>query len=468
MPAFFHVKIGRLRRFFLPVVFLLALAIGATATRPTQAAVCSCPEIAAINSAGWAENIAKWVQEHADWLQAFELLNTIIGISSAIYDTSQEIFGLMGEKLDTLIAMEHTNTALNSEIANTMHRDSKLAAIDTAINAVKADIVANNFRRPDVKADCYTTIARQGLSGNHIFNQTVSNALTQMVETQGIGREEDESGPLGAWKRYIYMCGSLPGFPKGMHAEMEPPASCKEEKYAGLLTSSRLLSGAYVLEIPDLVDKTINKVTKKVPEPSNDEQRNFVAAAIWLTNVAGFRPSPPVGKQIETHQGMVELAQWNHCAAVQSALAKSCADLIAKYTRPDCSDANYNKYKLECDAGTRACQAVSASSLPDKGGPAIDLSKMPGFDCVKGLSTYQAEYLNHLLCFTNDRAIALPAQGASPAANIAAADACAVAWDQWQTKMATQQDACTQAAAKMASLTCWPKQNRPPIITSNN
>ncbi len=462
MFAFLDPRTGRVRRFLLPVLFLLMLAFGsATTVKSAQATVCVCPEITAVNSAGWAANIAKWIQEHADWIQAFELLNTIISIVTGILKLFEEVRDMLAEKLSVLIATEHIDNALKYMAEKTMHQDAKGTIIDSTINGVKADVVARNFRRPDVKADCYTYLARQGLSGNQFFNQSVSNALLQMIETQGIGRGQDEDGPLGAWKRYIYMCGPGSNFPKGMFAEMEPPAGCKEEKYSGLLTSSRLVSGAYVLEIPDFKTETFAGVPKSVPVPSNDEQKNFVAAAVWLTNMVGFRPSPPVGDAIKTHAGMVEVAQWHHCAAVQSALAKPCTDLIAKFTRPDCSK---SQYKLECDASKRACDAVSKSSLPNGGSPAIDVSKMPGFDCAKGLSTYQVEYLNHLLCLTSDRAIALPAQGASVDANTAAVDVCAVAWSQWQTKLATEQDACTQAAAKMASLSCWPKPNRTPAV----
>jgi hypothetical protein len=449
------------RPWLLAFVFLVMLLTGAAAPRPAWAQDCC--------SSGAAATWSTWLQEKAEMLKEITIIGDMLNIIQFFFDAFKDFVKLFGEKIDLLTATVHIDQSLQSVVQLNLAKQQVGVTIDSTINGVVTQTAVDRYRNPYSKVDCYTYLMRQGLA-NFNFTSTVANALLEMTEKRYLGPDRDGNGPQWAADAIKGMgcspSGDVPAnYPRGIPSASVPPDSCKDTtgKYEGLLTSSRLISGAYTLEVPPFKPQTI--VGPKVsftanvpnPDPNNQYQMWWMAAAAWLNNLVGARPTPPSGAAILTPEGIAASAQWNHCASVESALAKQCADLIAKYTRPNCNDANERaKYRSLCDLGYQTCNAAAIAG--------IKISDYPDINCVKGLSKYQFEFLANLVCLTSETAKQHALGGASTQQNTQANNQCAIAWMTWQDQLISEQNACSEVAAKLAKLDCWPDVKSYPTI----
>lgn len=150
------------------------------------------------------------------------------------------------------------------------------------------------------------------------------------------------------------------------------------------------MDGGQIFEMPRMISKTYKDsvtgltIVANMPSETNLTPRQEFWLAAWdnIFLVAGPRPSPRHGKAMKTPIGKTQRAMFNHCVASQNALVKQATDLLAFYTRPNCTD-----NKELCDAQQKKCMAVEK------------ILKLDEFDnCEKGLSPSEVHEIAQRMC----------------------------------------------------------------------
>ena len=175
-------------------------------------------------------------------------------------------------------------------------------------------------------------------------------------------------------------------------------------------------------------------------DPHGDRQLFWLAAWDHCFLIAGPRPTPRYGAGMKTPSGKTQRAMFNHCAASQNALVKQCTDLLAYYTRPNCTDTG-----SLCEKQKLLCSSVEGIMDVERFGK-----------CEEGLSPYEEQLIMQSLCKTNIHYIDQRAAGATDKDLSASSDLCEISWSSWRAYVAQKHDNYTAAANGMQKLkACW-------------
>ncbi len=215
--------------------------------------------------------------------------------------------------------------------------------------------------------------------------------------------------------------------------------------------SSRILSGEVTLEVPPMKQETLKtaagdvKISVPNPDKENAAQLFWMAAIQYCYQLAGPRPSPPHGRDMATPAGRVARAQWNHCASLQNAFIKQCADRVGNLSRPDCSVSELKPY---CDELQKACYSAQNADFQ----PGSVASK-----CGKGYSLNQAVHdLCHPMCGSGRQEQSSAMGGATDPEMQKSRGSCQIVSDSGETRSLTEDMAFLAAVKSMKKLNeCW-------------
>jgi len=429
-------RLGRLARAIVLACLLLS-GFGGLMLAPTPAYAQLVPTN---DKASNIKNASGWAEEFENWKKQGSLLAKIItGITDFI--------DLIKDKYDEIFGEQSTTTAaeLMAKEAD-IKADVKIAdaAIDKAYaRALKRAVMNAKSRHIHSRTQilCKDILVHQLVTTTEDHERAVARMAASAIENMYRGPKEDGNGPQYARDNYQDRCDMKFASP------VDYPDECVDTSTKG--TDGRkiqdadlnfcTLTGGQVLEMPDT--KAGGTEGTSALDPQNTEQRFWIAGLYYCFNLAGPRPSPPYGDQISTPRGAVVKAQWDSCAAKQSALMKPCLELLAYHTRPNAKETEViEEQKTKCLAADRA-----GIELPES------------FEkCEKGLSPYQAEYLAQAMCKSTQYYISQKLAGAKDYLLSSTSLECSMSWDLWKENAMKKQIAVAKSIDGLLGLAnCW-------------
>jgi len=434
----------------LALLFLVVGVASVSAPSPAYAGthLTAATGIDVIDTENLAQTVRNWIKRNENWIEDLGYLGDIIkGITSVV-----EVFAeLADEFIDQL--KKHSILKIFATEAGIK---AKVKIEDAKQNAEEALVLTDAITQARAKHAhsgnqqlCRTVLANQATLTTEDFEAAVSCLALSGIEGMYRGQKDDGSGPQYAASEYKLRCALKLGSKVDGY-----PDSCIDDETTGTdgrkITDSDLsehiFDGGQVLELPEFKSKKIDTVSYSLPDPQNAEQKFWVAAWYLCYEKAGPRPTPPSKDAIKTPIGMTRRAQWNHCAAMQSSLAKQCTDRLAYYTRPN------ERFSELREKQEPICQAAERSRIK------LDDSYA---ECKKGLSPYQSLRAVHLLCKGVHFFLANKQAGASDPQASALVDKCTAAWNAWKSMEETGKSASMAGAnGQLALQACWPRSGR--------
>ncbi len=342
----------------------------------------------------------KWAEKKIDWLKTLSLLSkTIKGVTSVL-EVVDEFMDLLNDALMTsgMLHLLEGEMLMKTKLAIAEAKDVEgvqnvllRRALETRMEYVK----------PPTQHLCKSVLVQQLAMTTEEFEEAVACFASSAIEDMFRSSGDDGSGPQYAADQWKNRCKMKFGNPIDGYE-----SDCVDNSTKGMdgrkltdadLTAS-ILDGGQILEVVKTSSKTEGGVAYEVMDPQNTEQKFWVAGLFYCINLAGPRPSPPVKEKILTPEGLVKRAQWNHCAAMQSAAIKACTNLLAYYSRPNSSN---NTLRT---AQEKLCtEAKNANAIPKD------------FDCASGLSAAKALEIGNALFSSEQYYVAAGLSGQSHA-----------------------------------------------------
>jgi len=432
---------------FLPTVLLAMSFFVVGQSHPARAKdVCTSCAVAVETS---------WMAEVMQYAEQFSLLADIISALTTVNDWMDKLNDETSKLTATVYSTNYAMTKANVDLAE------GLGDIDTknTIDGVSAKIAAEHAPPPPGNQQlCNLTIVGQAQLVMSWFSDQVARALLMGVEQMYL--VGDGKGPQYAADNWATRCPSATNMPKFGNPLRGYSSSCvdSDKDFIDADISFKTIDGTQLLEMPQILPRSVGTTTVYVPNPENKEQKMWVAAMHYLYNAAGPRPTPPYGSKMQTPQGMPINAAFNNCAADQSTLIYQCSKWIGKLTRPNCkgTGADPNLAPV-CQAGFEACKAYQAATN--------GAQMPPGFDCSKGLSLYQAEYIDHAKCLSNQHVQDSAGTGINHGSIIMARDICSQSMAAWRAQIAAEMGNCLNAVRGLNEIKkCWPDNQGSPTI----
>lgn len=381
--------------------------------------------------------------EKANWLKYLGELGDILSGILALNDTVDKLLSKF---------MDAERLAMALDLGGQQALAKTIAKAGNALkdnNAKNVDIkmlgrIAADNASPRHEHLCKAILGHQLARTTEEFEHAVARQAATAIETMYRGANDDGSGPQYAKDNYDSRCKAKLGSP------LDYPSDCVDTGTKGTdgrklndadLTFSTL-TGGQVLEMPKMKSQSINGVTYSVPDPQNTAQKFWVAGLYYCYNLAGPRPTPPTGDAADSPEGATAKAQWNHCAAKQSALIKPCLELLAYHTRPNESD-NKDLVKDQKEK----CQAVESAnvSIPESFG-----------GCKEGLSPFQAQYLAQAMCKSDQYYIAQAMAGGKHPMMMDGNTDCSTSWNMWKDVVLKKQSKVMIGVPGILKLKkCW-------------
>jgi hypothetical protein len=229
-----------------------------------------------------------------------------------------------------------------------------------------------------------------------------TRSVARMVQTMlvELGRERTDDMSGIKWAMQLERSRCALGFGNAIDGDdagciSNQTAEPGNRSFADADLSPGFLDGSVDLEVADMRQETYQgssgAITAQIPSPSNSAQRAWLAAVYFCVQLQGPRVTPRFrGDEISTPSGLVERAQYETAAALQSAMNKPCSDLLGYYSRPNPT------------MGASVIQQQNEDCSAARGTLADDTLQQKFGNCEKGLSQYQADYLDHLKCKASD------------------------------------------------------------------
>jgi len=377
----------------------------------------------------------------------------ITGLESTILSTIIQI------TTEFVLFMEELQTQMNTSSATDLAGESGVVKAEVKIGQAKIDAgVKTSFLEqasavqsenvpPQNAQLCNAIVANKGSLDTEQFEKGVKNLALSAIESMYRSATDDGAGPQAAYDSLVNRCAMKLGNPADGYAD-----ECVDTSTTGAdgrkLTDADMraatLDGGQVLELPPMTTKTVDGVSYQVPDPQTTEQKFWVAGLYYCVNMAGSRPTPPSKEQIKTPSGLTARANWDHCAAAQSALASACTTVLAFYTRPN------STYSTLIAAQKKAYEAIVSFgvNLPDS------------FESgAKGLSAYQELSSTQVICKSNQFFVSKSEGGASHPEMSDSVDRCAASWNSWQLLQNKIKYALVKSVTAMAKLPeCWQQE----------
>ncbi|MDD5585649.1 MAG: hypothetical protein PHY92_01665 [Alphaproteobacteria bacterium] len=338
-----------------------------------------------------------WIQEVKNWLTQFELLNQIIGIFKFINTQINDFIKLIHDQLGLATAVEHASSSMKVLQKYYADQSKSITKIETPKNALMAEEAAK--QAPSTTAAtasnvlCNTIVAQQGQIVMYWFALAVQVALSQGTKSIGLGKYADFNGPqfIGFIDKLRCPDTDDPddprrGDPLVVNPFSVPELECEAADPDFVDADLSPAGPDFVLEMPPMY-KIKGPDGKEISVPIPDDsapyenykaQQMFMAKWKYCIITRGSFQTPPVGKSRETPEGKTRAVRDEGLAAVRDAFTDLCFKVLARHTRPNCANTDYNEI---CAASMAACSAAKANGI-----------FLP-FDCDQALTLHQTEYI---------------------------------------------------------------------------
>ncbi len=436
-----------IKKTMLVLSLILCFLMGGSFLNPTPAYAGS-PVVT--DPANFAATMMEWGERLAAMAKKSALLGQIISLITSVHNIINSGFSAMTDstKQDTKL-----NIAGQQGLA-LIKQEGAQAWIDSdtsdALLAAQLKLVADHVA-PKNEYLCKATLLNQLTGTTEDFERGVARLVLKAIESTGRGPMDDYDGP-----QYAFDEETLRGAAGFGNSVVDGYDAAYSDTSTTVGPTKRLfidadlmpfsMDGAVPLELPQFTAKAVNLpsgtiVSASVPTPQNENQRMWLAGLYYCFQLAGPRPTASWGDKMTTPQGLVERARFDHALAMQSAMIKPCADLLAYHTRPDSKDlASAPLIKAQHESCAAAKGYISDEDMKEKFSNCLS-------DDFKGMSAYQAELLSHSICKSEHHAISLRQAGATPPELINDTIKCSAAWNTWQAKVSAKQGSLVDVVA---------------------
>lgn len=392
----------------------------------------------------------KWDQRLKFWSQTHRIMWNIL---QEVTDITNDFVNYMSE-LDqriNLAATSRTSDFHGLSKAEEKLQDQKSSdrtqdrLLELAAEASMQDVP------PRHQQLCNAIVVNKAGIASDSFRESVATFASTAAETMYRGPNDDGGGPQYA-RDMLQSEADMKLMEKidGVSSSLidSTTKGTDQRRLSGAHLSATTLDGGQVLELPPVTNETKDGVTYKHPDPQNDEQKFWVAGFYYCLGVVGPRPTPPNKKEIETPDGMVKRAQWEHCATIGSAMARGCMEMLAFYTRPNNSMAELIKTNKQTYAAVKKF--------------GVKLEDDPRYaNGEKGLSPYLEANAVNLICKSGEFYVAQSSAGAKHGDMMATVSKCTAAWSAWNSMNDKMKANLVKAGALSEKLKqCWASTGR--------
>jgi hypothetical protein len=366
-----------------------------------------------------------------------KVISTINSILKLINDMFAEIFMALGSVIQGVIGGKRLEAeadkrmaiySANSDLNDQMLYNNMNMAMDNAMPRTQhlcRKIVLDQYARSTIRSQ-----------------EGVTRSIVDSMRFRQRGPNEDGAGPKGSIEATQVRCLNKYGNPLDGYPDSCVDRTTEVGPFKRKLTDADLLAatmdGAVTLEYPRrevLTETTQNGQTLLIARSvlENDNQRMWLAAVNYCFQMAGPRPTPPSGEYAKTPNGMILKALFDNASSRETAYAERCAKIIAYYTRLNPTDS-----PEELAADKKFC-ANSINGVPGKTNYIDEETMKEKFeDCARGLSPYQKDYLQALVCKTNQNFLLSASSGVLFPEMMDQAVQCGSNWNAWKLDMATR------------------------------
>lgn len=429
--SFFKVVAGGI----LCLILLSGTGAALIAPRPAWAVSVTDSGANGADAAGAAQDAAEWSQNTTDLQTLLKLLQT---------------YHLEIKNWFAKVLSDKTQSTKVESAAMQGYLKTREKMTDKDVDDNTKDVLLTNAARASMKNVlpkgqrlCNNIMIGQLKMTTEAFERSLTRAIVSAIEQMYRGPGEDGAGPQYARDQHQLRCQAKLG------NAIDYPDECVDKSTKG--TDGRsiqdadlriaTITGGQVLEMPAFKSVTINGASFRVPDPQNAEQKFWTAGFYYCFNMAGPRPSPPYGKELDTPEGRVKYVRWENCAAKQSGLIEGCSKLLAHHTRPGPTMTTLvAEQKKRCEAAKKEQIQIPAS---------FD-------DCNKGVSAYQAAYIEQAQCKNPQYYISQKSAGAKDPKLMNVIIDCAMSWSVWKETEASLLGGVLDGAAGLLDIqACW-------------
>ncbi len=419
---------------------LFALLSGVFYPLSVQAQSGAAPGYPILDGGRKFEVIAKWVQRDNFWTATHILVATITA-AIAVAAVQVALFSeSISEKIEENGAMSASGNKLLAEAEKRLTQALADNGVENAFMEAALEARAENVP-PQNNQLCNTIVMNKSIMTTEQFEEAVATAASSVVETRDRTKGSDGSGPAKASLMEQGRCElGLARESDGYNEECVDKTAKGEDgrTLEDSDTSAFTLDGRQTLEIPQFTTITEDSIQYRVPAPEGAEQKFWTAGLYHCMHLAGARPTPPVKEEIETPDGLVKRAQWNHCAAAESALVRACTNLLAFYTRPNSTFTELIKNQKKSYEATEKLNIT----LPESH--------------EKGMSSYQLLRASQAACKSNQYYVSQSEGGATHADMMNSVNKCTLAWNAWESMQEKRRMALIEAVGVLPKLAeCW-------------
>ncbi|MDX9689994.1 MAG: hypothetical protein RBT70_05930 [Alphaproteobacteria bacterium] len=365
----------------------------------------------------------------------FAASNSLISSILAVLTTIVERFVYWME--ETIRAVVRTGSVISEAIRGIAINRTKLTEAIMDADALNTRMEVNLKHQlahmpPAHEFLCNSIMMDHAITTAVDHSRSVARMVQTMLVELGRERTDDMSGIKWAMQLYKTRCAL--GFGNAIDGDDAECVSTRtaepgNRSFADADLSPAFLDGSVDLEVADMREETYQgssgPITAQIPSPSNAAQYAWLAGVYFCVQLQGPRVTPRFrGEDIPTPSGLVERAQYETAASLQSAMNKPCSDLLGYYSRPNPTMAAslIRQQNEDCEA---ARGTVTEETLNKKFG-----------GCTKGLSQYQAEHLSHLKCKTSNYYTKKASAGGTHDKMTDDIILCDANWNLWMTSVA--------------------------------
>ncbi len=383
-------------------------------------------------AASMAEDIANWVKNNA-------LLQGLLSAVNFLSVTTDTWLNEMAYSQDLSNAYDMTVRRIEAESALRRAQAENDAEIMKPLAKNMMRIARKNVFSESASLCNSIRLGQTSLTTKE-WENAVARIAAESIAMRYRGAKDDGSGPAAASDALAARCeqkfGSSDDFPEQCVDKSTKSVSGVPIANADLNFGT--LTGEQPLELPDFEEVKKDGVLHYVPVPKNTAQKFWVAGLYYCYNLAGPRPTLP---KHFSPEDISKDAQWRTCATREANLIRPCANLLAHHTRPN------SKQKELIAAHKEKCVAAER----------LGITLPESFEkCARGLSPYQAAYLEHSMCKNPGQYTAQKRGGAALPDMVRANAKCSMTWNLWQQAEIERQTAVIAGVpALVEARKCW-------------
>lgn len=432
--------------------------------------VASCLAGAAVSSAqaqGWpvidrgnlAVDSSKYAEDVAGFRRSFDLLRTMLSVLQNILSAMDTLFNQLFGAISTVLQALLGGTILKSQVDAKLTDALISSNTNDAILGVQMDYTMEHAQPRNAHL-CRQVLIHQLATTTQDYEAAVSRVALKAIESMyrgldpATGQPMNGDGPMyfkdDMQRRCYYRYGNnVDGYPPEC-VDLTTRVGPYQRTLVDADLSPFSMDGSTVLELPTMetFTQTIAGQTVTMTRASatqRPEQQMWLAALNYCFQMAGPRPSPPIGRDALTETGSRAWEAFQRGLTRQSAYSKQCTDLIAHHTRPS-PDAT----TLIAEQN-RLCSSVvgrmGSTNLFDE---QTITTQFGG--CRFGLSPFQAKYLQQAQCKSPQYYMLSAHSGVVHKDMMKAALSCGSSWNQWKANEVVRQASLISGAEGQLSV----------------